>query len=72
MLPNPARRPCQGRSPEGVERSESLDAVEHRVIMSTAAARLHNVSTNRDDSWEYGETPRNRTVDRKLVWLNGL
>ena len=32
----PARRLSQGRSPAGVERSESLDAGEHRITIATA------------------------------------
>jgi hypothetical protein len=41
-------------------------------MVNPAAARLHNVSTNRDDSREFGETLRNSTADGKWAWLNGL
>ena len=51
----PTRRPCQGRSPAGVERSESLDAGEHRVIVdrSGRCGTLFNGPSFGNDAWPF-------------------
>jgi len=65
----PARRPCQGRSPAGVERSESLDAGEHRVIVRVPAACP--IATHRAASSVLWRAFRVSTVSPRIRMIRG-